>query len=68
MLLRYKQAAARYNIPEGTLRSMVSTKRIPFVRISSRLVLLDTDAVDAWLAERKNLSAAEVTKLPATKR
>jgi excisionase family DNA binding protein len=60
MRLRYKQAAAHYNIPEGTLRSLVSTKRIPFVRVSPRLVLLDTEAVDAWLAERENLSADEL--------
>jgi excisionase family DNA binding protein len=50
--LRYKQAAERYNIPEGTLRALVSTKRIPHIRVSSRLVLLDTDQVDAWLAEQ----------------
>lgn len=52
MKLRYKQAAERYNIPEGTLRALVSTKRIPHIRVSPRLVLLDTDQLDGWLAER----------------
>lgn len=52
MKLRYKQAAERYNIPEGTLRALVSTKRIPHIRVSPRLVLLDTDQLDLWLADR----------------
>lgn len=50
--LRYKAAAAHTGIPEGTLRAMVSTKTIPHIRIGPRMVLFDTDQLDAWLRER----------------
>lgn len=50
--VRYKEAAKYTGIPEGTLRSMVSTKAIPHIRIGPRMVLLDLDQLDAFLAER----------------
>jgi len=50
--VRYKEAAKYTGIPEGTLRSMVCTKSIPHIRIGPRMVLLDLDALDAWLAAR----------------
>lgn len=31
---------------------MVSTKTIPHIRIGPRMVLLDTEQLDAWIAER----------------
>lgn len=49
---RYKEAAAYTGIPEGTLRALVSQKKIPHIRVSPRLVLMDLDEIDAWLAER----------------
>lgn len=50
--VRYKAAAEYTGIPEGTLRSLVSTKKIPHVRIGPRMVLLDLDQLDTWLVER----------------
>ena len=50
--VRYKEAATYTGIPQGTLRSLVSTKQIPHIRIGPRMVLLDLDALDAWLAAR----------------
>lgn len=52
MRVRYKQASVISGIPEGTLRSLVSTKGIPHIRIGPRSVLFDTEQLDAWLAER----------------
>lgn len=50
--VRYKEASARTGIPEGTLRALVSTKKIPHIRVSPRVVLFDTAQLDQWLAER----------------
>lgn len=50
--VRYKEASEHTGIPEGTLRSMVSTKTVPHIRIGPRMVLFDLDALDQWLAER----------------
>lgn len=50
--VRYKAAAAYTGIPEGSLRSMVCTKSIPHIRVGPRMVLLDLDQLDAWLAAR----------------
>ncbi len=50
--IRYKAAAQHTGIPEGTLRSMVSTKTIPHIRVSPRMVLFDAEQLDQWLAER----------------
>lgn len=49
---RYKETSAYTGVPEGTLRSLVSGKKIPHIRVSARLVLFDLDAIDTWLAER----------------
>lgn len=51
--VRYKQAATYTGIPEGTLRAMVCRKTIPHIRVSPRLVLLDLDEVDQWLASKR---------------
>lgn len=48
--VRYKQAATHTGIPEGTLRAMVCRKTIPHIRVGPRLVLLDLDELDTWLA------------------
>ncbi|MFN0251722.1 MAG: helix-turn-helix transcriptional regulator [Kofleriaceae bacterium] len=52
MRIRYKQAAEYTGVPQGTLRSMVSMKTIPHIRIGPRMVLFDTAQLDAWIAER----------------
>jgi excisionase family DNA binding protein len=51
--LRYLEAAAYLAIPDGTLRSMVSRCLIPFVRLSPRVVVFEREALDQWLAERR---------------
>lgn len=51
--LRYAEAAKYLGLPKGTLASLVCRKQIPHVRISKRLVLFETDALDAWIAERR---------------
>lgn len=50
--VRYKEASAYTGMPEGTLRCLVHNKAIPHIRIGPRLVLLDLDELDAWLADR----------------
>jgi excisionase family DNA binding protein len=50
--VRYKQAAEHTGIPEGTLRALVCRKSIPHIRVSPRLVLLDLDELDQWLAAK----------------
>lgn len=52
MRVRYKQAAQYTGIPEGTLRAKVHAGDIPHIRIGPRMVLFDTEQLDAWIAER----------------
>lgn len=51
--LNYKQAAEYLALPCGTLRSLVSHKRIPHVRIGPRSVTFDRAELDRWIDERK---------------
>lgn len=51
--LTYKQAADYLALPRGTLRALVSRKRIPHFRIGPRSVTFDRDALDQWIGERK---------------
>jgi excisionase family DNA binding protein len=56
MYLTYPKASehlAAMGVPlaENTLRRMVSQKRIPFLKLSKR-VLFDTDSLSAWLKSR----------------
>ena len=48
----YPDAAAYLAVPLGTLRSMVSRRQVPHVRLTARIVVFDLDALDAWLSER----------------
>lgn len=52
-LLGYPEAARRLGIPVGTLRSLVSRKQIPHVRLTARIVRLDPADLDAWIAARR---------------
>jgi excisionase family DNA binding protein len=47
--LNYKQAAEYLAVPVGTLRSLVSHKRIPHVRLGPRTVTFDVVELDRWL-------------------
>ncbi len=50
--IRYREASAYTGIPEGTLRALVSRKKIPHIRIGPRTVLFDTEALDQWLKDQ----------------
>lgn len=47
--LNYKHAAAYLDMPEGTLRSLVYRKKIPYIRIGPRTVRLDIQELAKWL-------------------
>lgn len=51
--LSYQQAADYLAVPVGTLRSLVSHRRIPHVRLSPRKVTFDRGELDAWIEKRK---------------
>jgi excisionase family DNA binding protein len=51
--LSYKQAAEYLALPCGTLRSLVSHRQIPHVRISPRKVTFDRGELDKWIKARK---------------
>lgn len=51
--LNYNQAAEYLAVPVGTLRSMVSQRKIPHVRIAPRKVTFDLADLEAWIAARK---------------
>lgn len=50
--LGYKQAARYLGLKQGTLRVFVSRKQVPHIRISTRLVVFDRAALDAFLKAR----------------
>ena len=50
--VRYKEAAKHLNLPEGTLRALVSREQIPHIRIGPRCVLFDVEALDSWIASK----------------
>lgn len=52
MRMRYKQAAPYIGCPEGTLRSLVHAGKVPHIRLGKRMVIFDSEQLDAWLAER----------------
>ena len=49
----YKQASDKTGIPVGTLYALVSTKRIPHVRLGKRHVLFNSDEVMNWIEEHQ---------------
>ncbi len=52
MRVGYTEAAKHIGVPAGTLRSMVSRRQVPHIRISARVVVFDLEQLDAWLADR----------------
>ena len=46
-------AAKKLAVPLGTLRSWVSRKQIPHVRLSARCAKFDEAELDAWIASRR---------------
>lgn len=51
--LNYTQAAAYLAMPVGTLRSLVSHRKIPHARMGPRLVRFELADLDAWIAAHK---------------
>ena len=52
-LLDYDQAAARLGLKVTTLRSLVSRRQVPHVRIGPRLVRFDAAELDALIASSR---------------
>ena len=50
--LTYQQLGELTDLRLSTLYSLVHRRRIPHVRLSSRLVLFEVDSVERWLRER----------------
>jgi excisionase family DNA binding protein len=49
--VRYQEAADYIGVPVGTLRSLVSRRKVPHIKIGPQTVLFDLDAIDVWIAE-----------------
>lgn len=47
------QLAAYLQVKEGTIRSWVHSRKIPFVKIGV-LVRFEQDAIDAWIEARRH--------------
>lgn len=47
--INYAAAADYLGIPVGTLRSMVSRKQVPHIRLGTQLVRFDMDELEQWL-------------------
>jgi excisionase family DNA binding protein len=49
----YKEAHAQTGLPLGSLYALVSTKRIPHLRLGKRHVLFDAEELMAWLQQHR---------------
>ena len=52
-LLTYAEAARLLNVRKGTLYAWVHERRIPHLRLSTRLVRFDEATLMQWLADRQ---------------
>jgi excisionase family DNA binding protein len=52
-LVDYREAAVYLGVPIGTLRSMVSRKQVPHVRLTARIVRFDLSELDSLIATRR---------------
>lgn len=52
-LVDYATAARYLGIPIGTLRSLVSRKQIPHVRLAARVVKFEIADLDAFITSRR---------------
>ena len=48
----YAAAAKHLGLKIQTLRTMVHRRQVPHIRLGPKLVVFDTDVLDAWLNER----------------
>lgn len=51
--LGYAQAAELVGVPASTLRSMVSRRQVPHIRLSARIVVFDVEEIETWLASKR---------------
>lgn len=51
--LGYELAAAMLAVPDGTLRSMVSRRLVPHIRISPRVVVFDEAELEQWIESKR---------------
>jgi len=51
--LTYNQAAKFLNMPKGTLYALVHERRVPHVRLSSRMVRFSRAELEAWLTAHR---------------
>lgn len=59
-ILRTREAAAYVGLAKSTLeKKRLTGDGPPFVRLSHRAVGYDVAALDAWLAQRVNISTSE---------
>jgi excisionase family DNA binding protein len=59
MRMGYWQAAEYLGIKVATLRSLVCRKQIPHIRLTPRLVVFDSDALDAHIAANSVQTGAQ---------
>lgn len=52
-VIAYAQAAELLGLPIGTLYSWVHDRRVPHIRLGTRLVRFSRRALTAWLASRE---------------
>ena len=54
-LMDYTETANRLGIKLGTLYAWVSQGRIPYIRLSGKLVRFDPASIERWLKEREEI-------------
>lgn len=50
--LTYQELATLLHLPKGTLYSLVSRQRIPFLRLGKRLVRFRRKDIEVWIEEK----------------
>lgn len=52
--MRYQELSTLLSLPIGTLYGMVSRKKIPFYRVSRRMVLFKKEEIFQWLKKNES--------------
>ena len=52
-LLTVEQLAERLSVTDKAIRHMVYRRQIPFIRLGSKRLRFDPDAIDAWLEDQR---------------
>ena len=51
-LLRTKQVSEQFNLPKGTVYTLVARRQIPFLRLGPRLLRFSSMALNQWANDR----------------